>query len=212
MTLLRQCGTSKLLRQCGTGKLLRACEARLLCDVTGTLSFVFSGPLTLDTDLCRGGVAGAPAFKITEVPTGFVIPANVPKATSVDVSVIGKLVADYYGHNNCSCDGVPIVGQEAASGFQFAWDIRGWPDFGWGDTFCAWIWLPDWGGGNFGFGAQPMILHYIEVPCSFSPREGTYGNYTFDHSCGFVVGGARPTDYGNYIHATTGGSMTVSVP
>jgi hypothetical protein len=59
MSLLRQCGTSKLLRQCGTGKLLRACPAPpepppTLCGYDTILATV-SGFSGTEDCRCRGG-------------------------------------------------------------------------------------------------------------------------------------------------------------
>jgi hypothetical protein len=56
MTLLRECGTTKLLRECGTAKLLRACPPSI--DVCGelpsnpnlALKFTWSGTLNRCTD------------------------------------------------------------------------------------------------------------------------------------------------------------------
>jgi hypothetical protein len=64
MSLLRQCGTSKLLRQCGTSKLLRACPAPAStnpCDYDTILATV-SG-LTLD-DCCLWELSGESGFAL----------------------------------------------------------------------------------------------------------------------------------------------------
>jgi hypothetical protein len=83
MSLLRQCGTSKLLRECGTGKLLRACTppapknicTELLANPDLKLKLTWSGTLTRCTDcwdaddlnhyLCTAGPASLP--NITDV-------------------------------------------------------------------------------------------------------------------------------------------------
>ena len=58
MSLLRQCGTSKLLRQCGTGKLLRACPGPVdLCPLSSILVTV-SGVNVCDESICKNLVLG----------------------------------------------------------------------------------------------------------------------------------------------------------
>jgi hypothetical protein len=211
MSLLRQCGTSKLLRQCGTSKLLRACPPKSLCNIDWTtLSFVFSGPLTIYPDLCIGGSGDAESFKMVEVPTSFVIPANVPKATAVDVTATGKLVANVNWGSGCCPDGEFIEHEETASGFKFAWDII--------DSSChnpkgfhAWLWLPENGGGNFDWYAPAMVLYSILVYCWLNPTEGTYGNYTWVAGCPGGTG-TPPLCVVNGYAVASGGSMTVTAP
>jgi hypothetical protein len=218
------CGTKgnavpTLLMKCGTAgdavpTLLRACQPKSLCNIDWTtLSFVFSGPLTIYPDRCIGSDSGyAQSFKMVEVPTAFVIPANVPKATAVDVTATGKLVANVNWGRGCCPSGEFIEHEEAASGFKFAWDIIDYPSCHNPKGFHAWLWLPENGGGNFDWLAPAMVLYSIRVYCDWNPTEGTYGNYNSVAACPGWSGTPPLCVVYNGYAVASGGSMTVTAP
>jgi hypothetical protein len=208
MSLLVSCD-GKLLTSCD-GKLLVNCGPKLLCDVTGMLSFVFSGPLTFYPDLCfqQDSPPSDLDYKVEEVPTGFTIPPNIPKATAVGITPIGKLKLAMCDSYDCTC--VPPPGwweafgipthPEFTDGFFIGWDIR---TIGGEPTFLVWIWANT--------DSANMCLRYVEIPCVLNPAEGALPDSMIVSGCSALLGEVPPAG-GSVQPICNGGTLTVSVP